>query len=128
MAHRSGQQPPTRPNQMPEMRRANTALDAATLQQLAEANGPSRELDDQQIQAARYEPPVPPSMGTSTLAPHPSHRPYYQRPPPGRSLPTIPGTPANELSTFNLGVQQRSPSPSSQHSNGEVTRKPVPYH
>jgi len=107
MAHRSGQQPQTRPNQMPEMRRANTALDAATLQQLAEANRPTMELDEQQIQAARYAPPVPPSMGTSTLAPNPSFRPYNQTPQPGRSLPTIPGTPANELSTFNLDVQQR---------------------
>ena len=42
MAHRSGERPAVRPNAMPDMRRANSAIDAATLTQLAEANRAGR--------------------------------------------------------------------------------------
>lgn len=105
MAHRSGQQPQNRPNQMPEMRRANTALDQDTLVQLAEVNRPSTDLDELQLQAARHAPPVPPSMGISTFSPNPAFRPRGNQglQPPARMLPSIPGTPANEISQFNYG-------------------------
>lgn len=38
MAHKGGQRPPVRPNQMPDLRRANSHVDAATLAQLADMN------------------------------------------------------------------------------------------
>lgn len=145
MAHKSNAAPPRRPAQMPEFRRANSAMDEATLAQLNDANPAGAQY--------RFEPHGPPPQMYNQGPP----QQYNQGPPPGvqqymppsggmrrngppsanfsladrsgtfpansnlpeRRLPTIPGTPAAEHERFELGPPQQERSRS-------VPRKPLP--
>ena len=147
MMHTNRQRPPVELNAMPEMRRANSAIDAATLAQLAEANRtgvpppfPGSQDDisqSQQLPAAglssigprgvQYG--APPSNGAGPLMS--GGATTQRRAPPGKlgppSMPTIPGTPAFEQNSFELATSEsrRPPMQHSGASQGSVKRKPV---
>ena len=153
MAHSSRQRPPVQPNAMPEMRRANSAIDAATLEQLAEANRADGMSSSIQDDSAFYSQPpsgssnMPPrgnpnyvasaqhygapvnmnQMGPPMGPPGPQQQ---RRAPPGKlgppSMPTIPGTPAHEQNQFELTTaDSRRPPLNASRSSGSVQRKPL---
>lgn len=125
MAHKGGQRPPRRPNQMPDLRRANSHVDAATLAQLADVSragrGPGAPPHDTGMYQPQH-PPQPPTVQGPYRGPDPGpnyspsgpprtnggNLPIRDRraPPAGHSGPpsgmpparlaTIPGTPAME--------------------------------
>ena len=88
MAHRGGQRPPVKPNAMPDLRRANSAIDAATLAQLAEANraGRARSASGSKDDDSPYTQQPPP--GATVMAPmgNPNYGApnNYHGPPPGQ--------------------------------------------
>lgn len=117
MNHRGGERPPVRPNAMPDMRRANSAIDAATLTQLAEANRAGRAAnssgarDDSTYYAQR---PPPGSMMMAPMS-NPNHGPNYNfqqaQPPmyagalaPGMRQPRGPPPPAHGGSGAPPGI------------------------
>lgn len=60
MAHKSNAQPPRRPAQMPDLRRANSAIDSATMAQLNAANpsgAPGMDMHSNQLQTGMYQQP-----------------------------------------------------------------------
>lgn len=109
MAHQGGQRPPQRPNAMPEMIRANSAIDQATLNQISEANragGRSMpgEYPSQQAPTG-YRQAGPPGGPNTAPQGQPAYNPYGngqagKGPSAGGHMPsklaTIPGTPAFE--------------------------------
>ncbi|KAI9727941.1 MAG: hypothetical protein M1828_005346 [Chrysothrix sp. TS-e1954] len=162
MAHKSGQRPPVRPSQMPEMRRANSAVDAATLAQMRDANPAARNVrgsrDDSQMYMQRppqgggfmnsaggpnysgnYSPggsnvqsnngyvPYGSPYGPNTGAPPPQRRMQQQQNPSTRTLPTIPGTPAQQdQDPFNNSMNPNAmPLLQKQPSESSVRRKPI---
>lgn len=153
-AHKSNAQPPVRPNQMPEMRRANSAIDAATLAQLKDANRATNEPrfgmatpprvprdDSQSYQFPPRNPDLhsspsvpsmsnrrgPPPMGQTPLGPPPAMGGSNMLMP-ERTLPTIPGTPANEFQGY--GLPSNTPlspgDPAMERGSRSIYRKPVP--
>lgn len=154
MAHNNRQRPPVQPNAMPDLRRANSAIDAATLAQLVEANrtGRARSSSGSQDDASMLQ--QQPPAGISMMSPGgnaiygPPNYAYGApsvhmgppmggaatrggRAPPGKlgppTMPTIPGTPAVEQNHFDLatGDSRRPPLYPSGASAGSVKRKPV---
>ena len=155
MAHTHRQRPLVQPNAMPDLRRANSAIDAATLDQLAEANrtGRARTSSGSQDDASMLLQQPPPGANMMVSGAHssysPINNPYGQVPgsmgpapgvpgmrggmraPPGKlgppTMPTIPGTPAIEPNQFELTTSdaRRPPLNPSGPSAGSVKRKPV---
>ncbi|KAL9060442.1 MAG: hypothetical protein Q9162_000615 [Coniocarpon cinnabarinum] len=132
MAHNYRQRPPVHPNTTPEMRRANAAMDSATMARIEDSNA------RQGRYGANYgaDPSYGPSNGYYTGSPHDmmggGNAPMRERrAPPGKlgppSMPTIPGTPALEHTQFDLTTadSRRPPMHQSDPSAGSVRRKPV---
>ena len=148
MAHRGSAQPPFRPMQMPDMRRANSAIDSATLAQIREANAqqnqsppgsspadldrgrfPTETQDDSAMYGYGYgnSAPQPPMHGGMPNAQPTGYRRPDMNQMEGRRLPTIPGTPFGDDNQFNLQPQtQGQRLPSRDRSANSISRKPVP--
>lgn len=125
-AHKSSAQPPVRPNQMPEMRAANQAIDPATLAQLADASHAGNDGFAYTGENGSYG--AANNFGGPLQAPQAQYAQTPRRGSPGaaKRMPTIPGTPAANMAMeqrgFDLPVQlavgrDRSP--------GGYGRKPV---
>ena len=93
MAHKGGQRPPVRPNQMPDLRRANSAIDAATLAQIADANRVQRARSSSGAQDDASMSMQQPPSGAAVMAPmgNPNYAPdpaaYSRKPPPSGHPP-----------------------------------------
>ena len=134
MAHNYRQRPPVQPNTMPDIRRQNSAMDAATLAQMSEAN-PQRPVGSYSYGAdPAYGPPNGYHAGPIYGYDPTGGRPQYgaeRRAPSGKlgppSMPTIPGTPAIEPNQFDLTTadSRRPPLQHSAPSAGSLRRKPV---
>lgn len=108
MMHQSGQKPSKRPVQRPDLARANSAIDAETLAQLAEASRPVQQYQPAPNMTYNYGPPQTSNGGRRG------------QPEPNRKLATIPGTPAFEADNFNLPIMTKV------KSRDGTMRKPVP--
>lgn len=122
MAHRSAQKPPIRPNAMPDIRRANSAIDAATLAQMKEASRGRGQAhtgakDDSNYHLQYSGAPQPPPQG---YAPSPSNSPYSYRGPPPHMQPGPTGPPPA------AGMRQVRGPPPPAHGGGAMVPKGLP--
>lgn len=133
MAHGSGAKPRTLPNQMPDLRRANSAIDDATLAQLADANRESNAnhgLIDPQLLAntnanmmmnSKYQPfsnymsngyhPSSTQAISSAYQPPPNNTMYSYQPQPNMYQSPNPYQPPTNYNMMQVPRQRGGPSP-----------------
>lgn len=134
MAHKSNAHPPRRPADLPDIRRANSALDSATREQMTAANpaGGNRMQNGaypsmpQDCSMYNQLNPTQATPGMRRNGPPPT--PGYSnglaaggmtQTLPDRRLPTIPGTPAVEQENFDLEPAHV------ERSSKSISRKPI---
>lgn len=123
MAHKSNAHPPRRPAQMPDLRRANSAIDPATMAQLNAANpsgAPSMDLRHDPPQSQMYQQPME------------DNQTYYQpyqaqatsgmrRPGPPSGMNGLPASGMNGMNGFNGPPHSAYNQP---HANGGALNLP----